>query len=258
MNIQTGFINLDRKTGGLKQGDLFLLCGKMGVGKSTFAIQVINICIDRKMPCHIFSMDLTKEFIINSIVSTRTGIRLVDIRSGNLSNKQHVDLVIEKAELMRMPLFIDDTEEYSIEGIRARLIRLNNTKVLSLVVIDQMENINDRSPSKITKELKKIIQELNIAVILICSMSGRHVYRKHYKPSIEDIRYSKAVCKPADIVAGIYLKESNISNGLPNDMKTAEIVLFKNKYGEIGPVELNFSLKTGRFYNKYSNELNEI
>ncbi len=253
--IDTGFFKLNERTGGFHGGELILIAGRPGMGKSSFAVNIAeHVCINDKRTTAIFNLEMPREQIVNRIICSQALVDSQKIRTGTLSGEdwEKIGEVVNK--VATAPLYIDDTASITVSQIRAKCRRLKQTRNLQLVVIDYLQLMQSsgradnrqQEIAEISRSLKILAKELNVPVIALSQLSRATENRADKKPMLSDLRESGAIEQDADLVMFLYRRDYYDEN---TDNKLAECIVAKNRNGETK----NFQLGWQAAYTKFSN-----
>lgn len=265
--LPTGFTDLDRLLAGLQKSDLIILAARPSVGKTAFAMDIARqAAIRSKEGVGIFSLEMSKEQLVDRMICAQSGVSLWKMRTGNLSDKEDDNDFAKIGEAMgklaEAPIYIDDSGTLSIMEIRAKCRRLQMEKGLGLIVIDYLQLMEGRGKygdnrvqeiAEITRGLKSIARELNIPILALAQLS-RAVEMTHPAiPKLSHLRDSGSIEQDADVVMFIYRKAADRGynpNDLPQDERyRAEIHIAKHRNGPTGKVDLFFDETTVSFKN---------
>jgi replicative DNA helicase len=263
--IATGFKLLDTMTAGLHPGNLILIAGRPGHGKTSLAMNIAaNVILQQKpQAVAFFSMEMSKADISSRLIACEAGISLQKVRSGFFKREQWSALTNAAARLAETPLFIDDSAGLSVLEVRGRTRRLANElqqkgKSLSLVIIDylqlmhgasrRMEN-RQQEVAEISRGLKFLARDLGIPVIALSQLSRRSEdkARTDGRPQLSDLRDSGSLEQDADVVAFIFREAASRPHDPSLDQKKAEIILAKQRQGPTGVVPVYFDPELTRF-----------
>lgn len=253
--IPTGFNELNSRTGGLHGGELILIAGRPGMGKSSFAVNIAeHISINEKQTVAIFNLEMPKEQIVNRIICSQALVDSKKIRTGSLSGDdwERIGQVVNK--VATAPLYVDDTASVTVSQIRAKCRRLKQTKNLSLIVIDYLQLMQSggradnrqQEISEISRSLKILAKELNVPVIALSQLSRASESRSDKRPMLSDLRESGAIEQDADMVMFLYRDEYYNKD---TEDKLAECIIAKHRSGETGTFRLGWQGE----YTKFSN-----
>ncbi len=254
--LSTGFNELNRRTGGFHGGELILIAGRPGMGKSSFAVNIAEyVSITEKKTVAIFNLEMPKEQIVNRILCSQALVNSNKIRTGEMEadDWQKIGEIVNKVGAA--PMYIDDTATITVSQIRAKCRRLKQTQNLELVVIDYLQLMqssgrNDsrqQEVSEISRSLKILAKELNIPVIALSQLSRASESRSDKRPMLSDLRESGAIEQDADMV--MFLYRDDYYNPDTEDKNIAECIVAKNRSGETGMFKLGWKGE----YTKFSN-----
>ncbi|RLD18263.1 MAG: replicative DNA helicase [Caldiserica bacterium] len=261
--IPTGFIDLDRLTGGLHPQEFIVIAGRPGMGKTTFGLNIAtNVALNEKIPVAIFSFEMSKEDLVKRILCSEGRVNHDRLRKGMIGDSDFARLTTAASKLADAPIYIDDTANLSVLEVKARSRRLQAEKGLGLVLIDYLQLMPGRGLradsrqqeiSEICRALKIMAKELNIPVIALSQLSRETEKRKgkDKRPVLSDLRDSGAIEQDADLVLFIYRPEVyDTSNEHPEWKGLAEIIIGKQRHGASGvSVNLTFLGEYTRFEN---------
>lgn len=268
--IPTNFYELDEMTSGLQKSDLIILAARPSMGKTAFALNIAqNVAIKAKVPVAIFSLEMSKEQLVQRMLCSEAEVDSQKIRTGNMQRKDWDKLTNSMESFTEAPLYIDDTAGCTLTDIRAKCRRLAmEEKNLGLIVIDYlqlMEGVGreDRIQqiSAISRGLKGLARELNVPVIALSQLSRAVEQRKDRRPMLSDLRESGAIEQDADIVMFIYRDDYyNREEGEEAPKATgkegkSEIIIAKHRNGPVGSFELLFQGNITKFKNPIKTDI---
>jgi len=255
--LSTGFTDLDEMTSGLQAADLIIVAGRPSMGKTTFAMNVVeNIAVNSGMPVAVFSMEMPGESLAMRMMSSLGRINQTRVRNGKLEDDEWPRLTSAVSILTEAKLFIDDTPAMSPLEVRARARRLMREHGdLGLIMIDylqlmQVPGLSENRTneiSTISRSLKALAKELNVPVIALSQLNRSLEQRTNKRPIMSDLRESGAIEQDADIVMFIYRDE--VYNEDTPDKGVAEIIIGKQRNGPIGTTRLTFLGEFTKFEN---------
>ncbi len=255
--VATGFIDLDYMTSGLQPSDLIIIAARPSMGKTALALNIAdNVSVQQQKTVAIFSLEMSKEQLVNRLVSMETHIDAQKLKTGRLSDDEWTELIEGSSQLAKSKLIIDDTPAISVSEMRTkcRKIQLDNPD-LSLIIVDylQLMTVNKKSESKqqevsdISRSLKALARELNVPVITLSQLSRQVESRKPPRPMLSDLRESGAIEQDADVVMFIYRDE--YYNEKSEKKGQAEIIIGKQRNGPTGTVDLAWISEYTKFAN---------
>ncbi len=255
--LSTGFTDLDEMTSGLQPADLIIVAGRPSMGKTTFAMNVVeNVAVGSGMPVAVFSMEMPGESLTMRMMSSLGRINQTRVRNGKLEDDEWPRLTSAVSILAETKLFIDDTAAMSPLEVRARARRLMREHgELGLIMIDylqlmQVPGMSDNRTneiSTISRSLKALAKELNVPVIALSQLNRSLEQRTNKRPIMSDLRESGAIEQDADIVMFIYRDE--VYNEDTPDKGVGEIIIGKQRNGPIGTTRLTFLGEFTKFEN---------
>ncbi|MDD5433047.1 MAG: replicative DNA helicase [Candidatus Pacebacteria bacterium] len=249
--IPTGFRDLDNLLAGLQKSDLIILAARPSLGKSALATDIAkNVSCNYKLPVGIFSLEMSKDQIIDRLIASQADVDLWRLRTGKLSdqgpNNDFERIQKAMAELSQAPLYIDDVSSSNVIQMRAMARRLAMDKGLGLLIIDYLQLMEGRGNtenvvqqvSENSRALKGIAKELNIPVLVLSQLSRAVEHRMPPIPRLSDLRESGSIEQDADVVAFIYREDKYKPNTERKNI--AEIIIAKHRNGPVGKVDLYF------------------
>ncbi len=269
--LPTGFTDLDNLLAGLQKSDLIILAARPSVGKTSFALDIARqAAIKSKEGVAIFSLEMSKEQLVDRMLCAQANVNLWKMRTGNLSDKENDNdfsrIGLAMGELSEAPIYIDDSASLSIMEIRAKVRRLQMEKGLGLVVIDYLQLMEGRGKysdnrvqeiGEISRGLKSIARELNVPVLALAQLSRAVELSNPSIPKLSHLRDSGSIEQDADLVMFIYRKAADRNykpEELPNEERyKAEIYIAKHRNGPTGQVNLFFDESTVSFKNLSKN-----
>jgi replicative DNA helicase len=250
--VETGFEDLDRLTTGFHKSDLIILAARPAMGKTALSLNAIwHASGQRKMPVAIFSLEMSKEQLVQRLISQTTRIPAQALRSGNVKAEDWPKLVRGVAEVSRAPIWIDDTAGVTLMEIRAKVRRLASQlnvageMPLSLVVVDYLQLMvgqgnraenRQQEIAEISRGLKVLARDLDVPVLAIAQLSRAVEARHDKRPLLSDLRDSGAIEQDADMVMFLYRDE--YYNPESDDKGIAEVIVGKHRNGPTGKVQL--------------------
>ena len=258
--IPSGFPALDEITSGFREGQLIVLCGRPGMGKTSLALDICAHSSSSKPNCsrtsYFFSLEMSTEEISARLLSKLSNVNLKNLRTTDISNSDLKQLRIAALNLLDHKLVIDDSPQLSPASIKARITErevLYDEKpdiifvdYLQLMAPDQKQNSREREVAGMSRDLKLLARELNMPVVVMSQLNRELEKRPNRRPIMADIRESGAVEQDADIIIALYqpfLYTNNVS-----DQGKAEAIILKHRNGPIGTVPLIWRSATSSFF----------
>jgi replicative DNA helicase len=263
MGIPTGFTDLDKMIVGLNKSDLVLVGARPAMGKTSFILNIArNVAVKSNKKVLFFSLEMSNEQIAKRIFATEARVNSKKMRNGDINDTEWRRLAQAAASLNDCELYFDDNASISVSEMKAKVRRLKGVDCVFIDYLQLMTGENNRRSdsrttevSAITRSLKIMAKELNIPVV-VCSQLSRATEgrgQKH-KPQLADLRESGSIEQDADIVLMLY-REDYYDSDAPVDVENAqineaEVLVRKNRHGDIGEVKLNWDPDYTLFSNK--------
>lgn len=256
--LDTGFIDLNKKLGGFHKSDLILIAARPGMGKTAFALNLVaNAAIRSKSSVAVFSLEMSKEQLVQRLLSSQSNVALNNISKGKIANDEWKKLTDAMTVLSSSDIFIDDTPGIKVSEIRSKCRKLKMEKGLDMIMIDYLQLMEadgradnrQQEVSKISRSLKILAKEMNCPVIALSQLSRNTESGKDHMPKLSDLRDSGAIEQDADIVMFIY-RDEYYTKMETKKKDLAEIIIAKNRHGEISNIELVWIGKIQKFSNK--------
>ena len=256
--IPTGFIDLDYKTSGLQPSDFILIAARPSMGKTAFVLNLVDyIAVKKGLPCMVFSLEMSKEQLVNRMLAMESNVDSQKLRTGTLSDSDW-DAVVEGIGVIgNSKLIIDDTPGISIMELRSRCRKMKLEYGLNVVIIDYLQLMSgsgkgggdnrQQEISEISRSLKALARELSAPVIALSQLSRACETRQDHRPMLSDLRESGAIEQDADVVMFLYRDDYyNKDTDMPN---IAEVIIAKQRNGPIGTVNLVWRPEFTKFAN---------
>lgn len=256
--IATGFLDLDYKTAGLQPSDLILVAARPSMGKTAFVLNIAQyVAFHSDLCTAIFSLEMSKEQLVNRLFSLESRVDAQKLRSGDLSDADWEKLIEGAGTIGRSKLIIDDTPGISISELRSKCRKYKLEQDLKLIIIDYLQLMSgsggrasdsrQQEISDISRSLKGLARELNVPVIALSQLSRAVEQRPDHRPMLSDLRESGAIEQDADVVMFIY--RDDYYNKDTEDKGIAEIIIAKQRNGPIGTVNLVWLPEYTKFAN---------
>jgi replicative DNA helicase len=258
--LPTGFVDLDNILAGFQKGDLIILASRPSLGKSALAVDVARYCsIYENIPVGIFSLEMSKDQIVDRLIASQAGVDMWRLRTGRLSSQgEDNDFTrIQRAfdALSQAPIFIDDAASANILQMRAMARRLQADRGLGLIIVDYLQlmeprNINAsmvQQMTEVSRSLKSLAKELSIPVLALSQLSRAVEQRSPHIPRLSDLRETGAIEQDADVVLFIHREDKYRENTERKNI--ADIIIAKHRNGPVGKVELYFDEQRVSFRN---------
>ena len=246
--VKTGYRDLDNMTAGLQKSDLLILAARPAMGKSTFALNLAyNIATREKQSVLVFSLEMSKEQLVDRMLAEAAGVDAWNIRTGNLSDDDFEKLSNAMGEMAEAPIFIDDTPGMTVLEMRTKARREAHNQPLGLIIVDYLQLMQGsgrsdgnrvQEVSEISRGLKLIARELNVPVIALSQLSRSVENRSPQIPQLADLRESGSIEQDADIV--MFLYREDYYNPETDRQHITDLIIAKHRNGPVGRVELYF------------------
>ena len=253
--IRTGWRDLDNLTAGLQRSDLIILAARPAMGKTTLVTNLAyNVAAKEKQSVLFFSLEMSKEQLVDRMLSDASGVDAWNIRTGNLSDQDFEKISNAMGEMAEAPIFIDDTPGLTVLEMRTKARRQAHTNPLGLIIVDYLQLMQGsgrgdgnrvQEVSEISRGLKLIARELNVPVIALSQLSRSVESRTPPRPQLSDLRESGSIEQDADIVAFIYREA--YYNPETDRQNVTDLIIAKHRNGPVGDVELYFHPERLRF-----------
>ncbi len=260
--IPTGFIDLDYKLSGLQRSDLILIAARPSMGKTAFVLNIAqHVAFRQNLAVAIFSLEMSKEQLVNRLFSLESHVDAQVLRTGNLKDTDWEKLIEGAGIIGKSRMIIDDTSGISIAEMRSKCRKYKLEQGLDLIIIDYLQLMSgsggrsnesrQQEISEISRSLKGLARELNVPVIALSQLSRAVESRTDKRPMLSDLRESGAIEQDADVCMFIYREDYYIPD--TEDKNIAEIIIAKQRNGPIGTVRLAWMPQ----YTRFGNELRE-
>jgi replicative DNA helicase len=259
--LSSGFYDLDSLTQGFQKSDLIIIAGRPSMGKTAFGLNIAsNIIKNLKLPVLFFSLEMSKEQIMYRVLAMETNINQMKLKSGRLSQDDWIKLNKMIKIFSKLPFFIDDTFNLSIQDIRSKIKTIIfEQNEIGLIIIDYIQLMQNsklktenrvQEISQITRSLKTLAREFNIPIIALSQLSRNVENRIDKKPILSDLRESGSIEQDADLVMLLYRNDYYNSNRSEEQIsQLLELIIAKQRNGPTGTVKLKFDEKRTKFLN---------
>lgn len=247
--VPTGFRSLDNKLAGLQKSDLIILAARPSMGKTTLALNIAqNVAVKEGIPVGVFSLEMSKEQLIDRLLAGESGVDSWKLRTGTLEDSDFPKINQAMAVLSDAPIFIDDSAMTNVMEMRTKARRLQSEHDLGLIVIDYLQLMSGRKStgdnnrvqevSEISRGLKGLARELNVPVLALSQLSRSVESRSPQIPQLSDLRESGSIEQDADVVMFIYRED--YYNPETDRQHLADVIISKHRNGPTGKSELYF------------------
>lgn len=254
--MATGFIDLDYRTSGFQPSDLILIAARPSMGKTAFALNIAEYMAFRNQETvAIFSLEMSKEQLVNRLFSLESRVDAQVLRTGNLSDNDWSSLIEAAGVIGRSNLIIDDTPGISVSELRSKCRKYKLEHNLGIIMIDYLQLMQGSRKSEsrqqeisdISRSLKEIARELQVPVVALSQLSRAVEQRPDHRPMLSDLRESGAIEQDADVV--MFLYRDDYYNHDTEKKDVAEVIIAKQRNGPIGTVELAWLPRFTKFAN---------
>ena len=255
--LTTGFRDLNKKINGFQNSDLLLVAARPAMGKTAFALNLVqNAALKGDASVAVFSLEMSKEQLVQRMLSAQSNVELKKIKTGKLGANDWPRIIEAMAVLSEAKIHIDDTPGIKISELRSKCRKLKIEKGLDLVLIDYLQlmegegNNESRQQeiAKISRSLKILAKELNCPVVALSQLSRAPEQRADHRPMLSDLRESGSIEQDADIVMFLYRDE--YYNPDTERKNIGEVIVAKNRHGETGTIELVWFGEVQKFADK--------
>ena len=254
--IPSGFIDLDYKTAGFQPSDLILVAARPSMGKTALVLNIAqHMAFREDVTVAVFSLEMSKEQLVNRLLSLESRVDSQSIRTGNLTDEDWSKLIEGAGVIGKSHLIIDDTPGISVTELRSKCRKFKMEHNLGIIIIDYLQLMTGSKHSEsrqqeisdISRSLKAVARELNVPVVALSQLSRAVEQRPDHRPMLSDLRESGAIEQDADVVMFIYRDDYyNKDTAKPN---VAEIIIAKQRNGAIGTIELAWLPQYTKFAN---------
>jgi replicative DNA helicase len=260
--VPTGFHDLDKMTAGLQPSDLIIVAGRPGMGKTAFALNVVqHAALHANTGVAVFSLEMSKEQLVLRMLCSEARVNQGQLRGGFARNEDYPKLAMAAQHLSEVPIYIDDTGGLSILELRAKARRLSRDKNarLGLIMVDYLQlmkgpstDSREQEISAISRSLKALAKELNLPIVALAQLNRKVEDRADKRPIMADLRESGAIEQDADLI--LFLNRPIVYDKSA-DERDAEVVVGKQRNGPTGNVKLTFFSEYTRFDNRAEDEV---
>ncbi len=257
--ISTGFTDLDNMTTGFHPSDFILIAARPSMGKTAFVLNIMeHVAIKKNRPCMIFSLEMSKEQLVNRLFAMDSGIDAQSLRTGKLADEDWDRLIQTADRVGSANIIIDDTPGISVPELRSKCRKVKLEKGLDMVIIDYLQLMSgagtrhnenrQQEISDISRALKALARDIGCLVIALSQLSRAVESRTDKRPMLSDLRESGAIEQDADVVMFLY-RDEYYNPDTPKKGE-AEIIIAKQRNGPIGTIGLYWQAKTTRFVSR--------
>ena len=255
--LSTGFTDLDNRTAGLQPADFILVAARPSMGKTALVLNIAEYMTMRENRCvAIFSLEMSKEQLVNRLFAMQSHVEAQKIRTGDLSEAEWTEVIESAVNIGESRLIIDDTPAITVAELRSKCRKYKLEYGLEIIIIDYLQLMSgsgrsgdsrQQEISDISRALKALARELNVPVVALSQLSRAVESRPNHRPMLSDLRESGAIEQDADLVMFIY--RDDYYNEDSDKKGIAEIIIAKQRNGPIGTVELSWQPQLTKFAN---------
>jgi replicative DNA helicase len=247
--VTTGFKDLDDTLAGFQKSNLIILAARPGIGKTSLALNIAqNLAVKHKRPVGFFSLEMSKEELVDRLLVSQADIDAWSLKTGKLSEEDFTKLSNAMGELAEAPLYIDDTPALSILEMRTKARRLQVDVGVELIIVDYLQLARSRrlenrvqEVSEISQGLKNLARELKVPVLSLSQLSREVEKRGQKRPQLADLRESGSIEQDADVVMFLWREDDN-------DIENIHLDIAKHRNGPLRSIDLKFKGDRIRFY----------
>jgi len=266
--LSTGFPKLDEMTSGFQDGQLIVVAGRPGTGKTSFALSLVrNIALKEEAGVGLFSLEMTKEQLLERLLCGEGRVNLHQLRGGFVPSSKWRDIATAAGKLQESTIVIDDMPGNAILDVKAKARRMKAEHDIEMLVIDYLQliegtqnaNTREQEIAHISRSLKGIARELRLPVIALSQLNRSVERREKKRPRLSDLRESGAIEQDSDVVTFIYRDDyydGEEESESDSTISPTEIIIGKQRNGPLGTVKLNFHKGYASFYNPTSRSPN--
>jgi replicative DNA helicase len=259
--VPTKFSELDALTAGLQPGDLIIATGRPSMGKTAFALNIMDNAASAGAPGLFFSLEMSKEALVERLVAAEGNVDSMQMRSGRMSQSTWIGIGKAFTALSDRPIWIDDQAGYTVTEIRsqARRWRLHHAKdgpalivvdYVQIVAADSRGETRDREVAEISAGLKAMAKDLRCPVLALSQLNRSCEARADKRPMMSDLRDSGSIEQDADVIAFLYRDEVYSKDQCrPEDRGVAEVIVAKQRNGPTATLKLKWTAESSRFAN---------
>jgi len=255
--VPTGFKKLDNLLSGLQKSNLIVIGARPSLGKTSLVVDIArHAAVKAKVPVGIFSLEMSREEVVDRFIASASNVSLWRLRSGQVSNETDFQMIQQGLDTLNdAPIFIEDTASPTILSMRAQARRLQMQHGLGLIIVDYLQLIAPRRNSdnmvsqitEISRGLKALARELNVPVIAVSQLSRSVDQRDNKRPQLHDLRESGSIEQDADVVMFLYRERKTGENGATTITDETELTVSKHRNGPLGIVRLKFDVDAVSF-----------
>jgi len=256
--LMTGYFELDDMLNGLQNGEMLIIAARPSMGKTSFAMNIVeNIATTDLQPCAVFSLEMSKQQLVQRMLCSLTAIDAHKVRRGMMSNDEYIKMAQMVSTLSKVPIWVDDSPGLTPLDLRAKARRMKMQNDVKLIMIDYMQlmdcpGVDSRQEqvSVISRGIKAVARELEVPVMALSQLNRSSESRDGHKPRMSDLRESGSIEQDADVIMLLHREDYyrlQDPDFVPDNV--AEVIVAKQRNGPTGTVRLSFNNKSTRFEN---------
>ena len=260
--VSTGFPNLDEITSGLQSGEMVIVAARPSMGKTALALNIAENIAMRDVPVGLFSLEMSRQQLVQRLLSSRASVSGHSIRRNMLSDRDMAAIIQAADDLMKRPLYIDDTPSLSITQLRAKARRLKQSHDIGVVIVDYLQLMTSgkraesrqQEVSEISRGVKALARELNVPVLCLSQLNRAAEQREGHRPRMSDLRESGSIEQDADVVAMLHreayfhLNDQAWMEANEDKHNLAELIIAKQRKGPTATAKLTWDNSCTRFH----------
>ena len=255
--LETDYFELDEMLNGLQKSEMIIVAARPSMGKTSFAMNMVENLICKGIPCAVFSLEMSKQQLAQRMLCSRGRIDAHKLRRGMLSSEDYTQLANVVGQLHKAPLWVDDSAGLTVLDLRAKARRLKAQHDIKMIMIDYMQLMDNPGPesrqqqiSEISRGIKAVARELDIPVVALSQLNRAAEGREGHRPRMSDLRESGSIEQDADVVMLLHREDyyRQTEPGYQPD-NIAEVIIAKQRNGPTGTVKLTFNNQYTRFDN---------
>jgi replicative DNA helicase len=260
--VSTGFASLDERTSGLQSGEMVIIAARPSMGKTALALNIAENMVMRDVPVALFSLEMSREQLVQRLLSSRASVSGHNIRRNLLSDRDMAAIIQAADDLMKRPLYIDDSPSLSITQLRAKARRLKQQHDVGVIIIDYLQLMTSgkraesrqQEVSEISRGVKALARELSVPVVCLSQLNRAAEQREGHRPRMSDLRESGSIEQDADVVAMLHreayyhISDPSWLEANPEKENLAELIIAKQRNGPTGSVKLTWDNTCTRFH----------
>jgi replicative DNA helicase len=255
--LETGFYELDDMLNGLQPGEMIIVAARPSMGKTAFAMNLVEAMAGANHSCAVFSLEMSKQQLAQRMMCSRAQIDAQRVRKGLLNAQEYQRLAMMVNEMNKMPIWVDDSPGLTPLELRAKARRLKQQHDIKAIMIDYMQLMDNPGPesrqqqiSEISRAIKAVAREIGVPVVALSQLNRASEGRDGHRPRMSDLRESGSIEQDADVIMLLhredYYRQSE-PDFIPDNI--AEVIIAKQRNGPTGVVKLTFDNKTTTFKN---------